>query len=86
MKIIYRIDIDGNAQLQNDETGTVEAIEHAAKRLGYVVIEIPLVIDDEDVEVFAMSPDTLTGAEKLQIERLVRQKYPMLKQIKRIKL
>ena len=86
MKIIYRIDIDGKAQLQNDETGTVETIERAAKRLGYVVIEIPLVIDDEDVEVFAMSPDTLTGTEKLQIERLVRQKYAMLKQIKRIKL
>jgi hypothetical protein len=86
MKVIYRLDIDDNAQLQNDETGTVETIWRAAKRLGYVVTELPLVIEDEDVEVFAMTPDTPTGAERFEIEQLVRQKYQMLKQIKRIKL
>lgn len=86
MKVIYRVDIDGNAQLQNDETGTAETIRRAAKRLGYVITEFLLDITGEGVEVFALSPDTLMAAERRKIERLIRQKYAMLKQIKRIKL
>ena len=86
MKIIYRVDMDGNAQLQNDETGTAESIRRAAKRLGYVITEFLLDITGEAVEVFALSPDTLMAAERHKIEWLIHRKYQMLKQIKRIKL
>jgi hypothetical protein len=86
MKILYRIDIDGKAQLQNDETDTTTVIKHASKRLGYVVTEFSLEIEGEDVEVVAMSPDTLMALERAELERLIYAKYRTLKQIKRIKL
>ena len=86
MKIIYRIDLEGKVQLQNDETGTSSVIRKAAKRLGYVITEFTMDIDGEDVEVVALTPDTIMGSQRLEIERLIRGKHKMLKQIKRIKL
>jgi hypothetical protein len=86
MKIIYRIELDGKVQLQNDETGTSSVIRKASKRLGYVVTEFTMDIEGEDVEVVALTPDTIMGSQRLEIERLIRSKHTMLKQIKRIKL
>jgi hypothetical protein len=86
MKIIYRIDLEGKVQLQNDETGTSSVIRKAAKRLGYVITEFTMDIEGEDVEVVALTPDTIMGSQRLEIERLIRSKHKMLKQIKRIKL
>ena len=59
MKIIYRIDLEGKVQLQNDETGTGSVIRKAAKRLGYVITEFSLEMEDETIEVMAMTPDTI---------------------------
>ena len=84
MKIIYRLDIEGKEQLQNDETGTSEVIDKASKRLGYVLTEFSMEIEGETVEVTALTPDTIMGTQRVQIERLIQSKYKMLKQIKRI--
>jgi hypothetical protein len=84
MKVIYRIDADGKAQLQNDETDTSTAIKRAVTRLGYVVTEFPMEIAGEAVEVLALTPDTMLRSQRLEIEQLIRGYYPRLKQIKRI--
>lgn len=86
MRILYRIDADGNGQIQNDEHNTGAIIKHASKRLGYVVTEFQMEIMGDFVEVMALTPDTMIAVQRLEIERLIRKKYPTLKQIKRIKL
>jgi hypothetical protein len=86
MKVLYRVNLDGKVQLQNDETGTSLVIKKAVKRLGYVVTEFLMEIEGELIEVVALTPDTMLASQRLEIERLIRKKYRMLKQIKRITL
>jgi hypothetical protein len=86
MQVIYRIDIEGSAQLQNDVEGASELVKTGAADFGYATAEFSVEIDGNQVEILVLTPDTMLSDQRNEIETLVRKYYSVLLKTKLVYL